>query len=1158
MGSIYHSKTVTRRRLLSAISGTCMYSVLRENLESASGGEILWTAETNESIHSSPTVVDGTVYVGSSDNNVYALDSSTGEELWRFDTDGAVRSSPTVLNGTVFVGSYDNNLYALDSSTGEKKWDFSTGGEVLSSPTVAGGTVFVGSRNDSRRGNNIYAVDAESGAQMWAFQDNSVEINSSPSVIDGIVYIGSTDSQLHAIDAVTGEEEWSFRVGPWDGGSINSSPTVIDGTVYVGGSSGSLHARDATTGDFQWEFGSVSGVFVSIKSSPTVSDNTVFFNSSNNDLYALHTDSGNEKWETSVGPSLQASPIMMSSPTVVDETVFVGSTDNNLYAVDAESGEINWRVETFGRITSSPTVVDGVVYIGSRDGSLYALDAGVEGSSGGSRVRLGTLGHHEDQPDRVTAPSPAFFNVAIEETIEPVAGEGLEVIVTVENTGDVRGRQQLNMNVSGLGDDTVPVLLQGGSSTTATFSVTTDEDDVGDHTAVIESEEDTDETTVTVLEPAIVTIDIQEVSEQPAGEALEVAVAVENIGDVSTEQTVSASISDLGTESTTVSLDSGESTIETLLIPTDEDDVGEYTLTIETEDHEVSELISITEPESADEDSASAQSEDENTVSDDDSGAASSDDSDTTNGDDSGTSSGDGSSIGLGTTEMAVAGGGGLVLLFGAYVLAQRIGDNDSSNETLYQQSASAGSGTSSRESTTGSVSASTSTNVDKIGGRPEQVKDKLDHTEDLLNDAATALDAGNYDSTLQTLDKVAETLKEVKDTTKAHDLGVRNERLSALQRRHDRYQERAKTKRAAVNKVMNTFDEIKASLETAANALDSGNRTKARGNLDAAESSLDTAQKTITEHELTGLTDRFSSLESKLERLRNRVAQSDIGYQPETIPSVQSVSLSYHEIEKGEPLGHGGTADVYYGTADTADGKIELALKEPRLEGTLHTEMIQRMLKEAENWQKIDDHDHIVSVIDYGEDPLPWIAMEYLDAGHLGKRAGKMEFEQALWTAIATTEAVKYAHTPGVVHLDLKPQNILLQSVDNAWDVPKVADWGLSRHLLDHSKSVEGMSPHYAAPEQFDGDRYGETDHVTDIYQLGAVFYELFTGRPPFEGKPFEVMNQIQHDTPTPPSEIANIPADLDEILMTALAKEKSDRYETVVYLRDELQQLR
>lgn len=181
---------------------------------------------------------------------------------------------------------------------------------------------------------------------------------------------------------------------------------------------------------------------------------------------------------------------------------------------------------------------------------------------------------------------------------------------------------------------------------------------------------------------------------------------------------------------------------------------------------------------------------------------------------------------------------------------------------------------------------------------------------------------------------------------------------------------------------------------------------------------------------------------------------------------------------------------------------------------------------------------------------------MEYMDGGHLGTRIEEIETPQALWTALAITKGVRHAHRRGIAHLDLKPENVLFRTVEDAWDVPKVADWGLSKHLLKHSKSVEGLSPQYAAPEQFD-ESFGAADDITDVYQLGAVFYELFTGRPPFEGPPAKAMREVLDEPPTPPSEVADVPEGLDEILLTALAKEKADRYESTLYLRDALQEL-
>jgi serine/threonine protein kinase len=244
----------------------------------------------------------------------------------------------------------------------------------------------------------------------------------------------------------------------------------------------------------------------------------------------------------------------------------------------------------------------------------------------------------------------------------------------------------------------------------------------------------------------------------------------------------------------------------------------------------------------------------------------------------------------------------------------------------------------------------------------------------------------------------------------------------------------------------------------------------------------------------------------------------------------------------------------VHRATLPARDGELNLALKEPRIQETLDIDKVEDLMQEAETWQQLDDHDHIVSIVDYDSSPIPWIAMEYMDGGHLGDRAGELPFEQALSIAIAITEGIKHAHDRGVAHLDIKPENILFQHRDDVVDTPKIADWGLSKHLFEHSKSVEGLSPQYAAPEQFDSDDYGTTDNVTDIYQLSAVLYELFTGQPPYEGDPFEIMSKVRHDEPIPPSELADVPKKIDEILLTALSTEKTERYEDIIYVRDDL----
>jgi hypothetical protein len=193
-------------------------------------------------IKSSPTVSDGTVYVGSNDENLYAVDTASGTKEWVFETGGAVRSSPTVWNGTVYAGSGDSNLYAIDAVSGSKDWAFGAKNGIYSSPTVMANRVYVGSDDDT-----LYAVDAVTGSEEWTFDTGSRDFHfnaflSSPMVANGTVYIGSNNNHLYAVDADTGTKEWAFETGRW----VRSSPVVNDGVVYVGCDDNTLYAVSAS------------------------------------------------------------------------------------------------------------------------------------------------------------------------------------------------------------------------------------------------------------------------------------------------------------------------------------------------------------------------------------------------------------------------------------------------------------------------------------------------------------------------------------------------------------------------------------------------------------------------------------------------------------------------------------------------------------------------------------------------------------------------------------------------------------------------------------------------------------------------------------------------------------------------------------------------
>jgi halocyanin-like protein len=282
-------------------------------------------------------------------------------------------------------------------------------------------------------------------------------------------------------------------------------------------------------------------------------------------------------------------------------------------------------------------------------------------------------------------------------------------------------------------------------------------------------------------------------------------------------------------------------------------------------------------------------------------------------------------------------------------------------------------------------------------------------------------------------------------------------------------------------------------------------------------------------------------------------------GGPPEEIPTTSDIQIDYDNSPQGTLIGQGGNGDVYRITVEHDDAEIPVAVKQPRLQQTLSNELVDRFVEEATVWESLDSHDHIVDIIDWSKKPFPWIAMEYMDGGTLESLIadGELPLEQAVWVGLCVTRAVRHAHRHGVAHHDIKPANVLFRRPERGWMVPKVSDWGLARMMLDEINSVAGLSPQYAAPEQFDSETYGSPDDHTDIYQVGVLLYELTTGTLPFDGAATSVMQSTLTESPAPPSAVADVPSSVDDVILPALEKQKADRYDSVIYLRDELSNL-
>jgi len=318
--------------------------------------EEIWQFACEDEVRSSPTVKDDTLYVGAYDNNLYALNAKTGAFMWKYPTEGGIASTPCVYGDQVFVGSGDRSLYSINARTGRLDWWCTTQGRIWSSPRVEFGHVFFGSDD-----HHLYAVSMQTGRVAWK-REMGGPVRSSVAVGDNMLYFGCEDGSVVAYD-IRGEMKWRQRARR----SVTSTPYLDtnDGILFVGSMDWNVYALDARSGwvVFRTRTGGP------IVSSPTMANGVVFIGSADKHMYGLDARNGRELWK------YQTDGQVTSSPAYYNGAVYFGSIDHYVYSLDAETGELRWRFKTGGPVPSSPTVEGDVVYIGSTDRKVYAIPA---------------------------------------------------------------------------------------------------------------------------------------------------------------------------------------------------------------------------------------------------------------------------------------------------------------------------------------------------------------------------------------------------------------------------------------------------------------------------------------------------------------------------------------------------------------------------------------------------------------------------------------------------------------------------------------------------------------------------------------------------------------------------------------------------------------
>lgn len=320
-----------------------------------SGVHARWTFSVEDEIRSSPTMLGTTVFIGSYDTNIWALNAESGGLVWKQATEGGIATTPALDtdNKQILFGSEDYTFNAWDYRDGRVNWTYTVTNKIRSSPRLAHGHVFFGS-DDGK----LYALMAHNGRHLWEF-DGEAPIRSTPWVTNDRVIFGNEAGEIFGLE-LNGNRKWRLPARR----AVTSSPVVDnDNFVYVGSFDNHMYALDADNGYTQWKFRTNAPVI----STPVVNKGYVYFGSADGKFYCVSATTGKERWTFDTGKPI------VSSARLHEDVLYFGGTNKKLYALDSRNGKELWTYEAGGEITSTPIIGNDLIIFGCLDRKVYAL-----------------------------------------------------------------------------------------------------------------------------------------------------------------------------------------------------------------------------------------------------------------------------------------------------------------------------------------------------------------------------------------------------------------------------------------------------------------------------------------------------------------------------------------------------------------------------------------------------------------------------------------------------------------------------------------------------------------------------------------------------------------------------------------------------------------
>lgn len=408
-----------------------------------------------EYIHiSSPAVVDGKVYVGSTNKCIYCFDHNGGAPLWTKQFDDTIFSSPAVVNGKVYVGTWGGDMYCLDADNGDSLWCYHSGGKIEAGPTVSDDRVFFGAWYQ----NYMWCLNANTGEFIWKVTPSNPNLMYGhgvvPAVKDSLVIVGASifagdqPTTFYAYKEFTAapDLQWEYTAASH---TTHQAVSIGNGKVYGSVDDGWLYCMNefpaSSNGELKWSDRSAPG-YSGDPSCVSIEGDTIYYGHEIGKTYSRNAATGALNWTSaSLGGHCGVGAASLSG----NGKIYLGTgyiNGKDIVCLDKNTGSVLWNYTTGGRITSTPAISNGMVFVTSQDGYIYAFGNWVGTKEQNTKV--------ETDYNLSIFPNPFFHSTTIFCQVPSSASGGLNFEPLNLSIYDLSGKlimaQKLNNSITSM------------------------------------------------------------------------------------------------------------------------------------------------------------------------------------------------------------------------------------------------------------------------------------------------------------------------------------------------------------------------------------------------------------------------------------------------------------------------------------------------------------------------------------------------------------------------------------------------------------------------------------------------------------------------------------------------------------------------------------